>query len=75
VRTELQSKKVINKTAKVEEEKERQLELKIPRAETKKGNESKIIEEVSQLREKYSGLILQKQVLDEGSSMEFIPLE
>ena len=58
---------VENDSAKVEEQKERkmmsmQLDLKLARirAEKQKAKESLMIEEVSQLKEKYSGLLLQK---------------
>ena len=79
---------VENDTAKAEEQKERkmmgmQLDLKLARirAEKQKAKESLMIEEVSQLKEKYSGLLLQKRVLNEDdvdihtSARDFIPIE
>ena len=60
-----------------------QLDLKLARirAEKQKAKESLMIEEVSQLKEKYTGLLLQKRVLNEDdvdihtSAREFIAIE
>ena len=60
-----------------------QLDLKLARirAEKQKAKESLMIEEVSQLKEKYTGLLLQKRVLNEDdvdihtSARDFIAIE
>jgi hypothetical protein len=85
---EIMCNQVENDTAKAEEQKERkmmgmQLDLQLARirAEKQKAKESLMIEEVSQLKEKYSGLLLQKRVLNEDdvdihtSAREFIAIE
>ena len=79
---------VENDTARVKEDKERkmmnmQLDVKLARirAEKQKAREALIVEGVQQLKEKYSGLLLQKRVLNEDdvdihtSAREFINIE